>query len=454
MTTNGSVDYDTLVLDDRIHSRVYNDQQIFADEMERVFHRGWVFVGHASEIPEPGDYRLAWVGRYPIIMVRGADGEVRLLSNRCRHRANTVCQLGRGNARFFRCDYHGWMYRNDGSLASVSYPEGYDRSFDKADFGLIPLPRMDTYRGFVFGSIAPDGISLADHLGHARAQIDLFCDLSPLGEIDARGGIHKYSYRGNWKLQIENSMDGYHPNFVHKSFFGMLGRKGIKTQTRHFGGSSIAVARDFGHGHVMLDYRECNRTGQVLNVVQGGEKYRAAMESRYGAARANEVINSGGTHLLIFPNLVMIGVQLRVIRPLAPDHTEVYLYPTLLKGVEPELNQWRLRGHESFFGPAGFGAPDDLEMFERMQVGFQNDLDPWLILSRGMHRERREADGTRVGHVTDEVTQRGIWREWHRVMTGRPDDLHAVQAQTTDAPIDGQTADVSTTDAPPLLAAD
>lgn len=442
MTTNGSVDYDTLVLEDRIHSRVYTDQQIFADEMERVFHRGWVFVGHSSEIPEPGDYRLAWVGRYPIIMVRGADGEVRLLSNRCRHRANTVCQLERGNARFFRCDYHGWMYRNDGSLASVSYPEGYDSSFRKADFGLIPLPRMASYRGFVFGSIAPEGISLADHLGPASAQIDNFCDLSPLGEIDARGGIHKYSYRGNWKLQIENSMDGYHPNFVHKSFFGMLGRKGVKTPTRHFGGSSIAVTRDFGHGHVMLDYRECNRTGQVLNVVLGGEKYRAAMEARYGAARASEIIGSGGTHLLVFPNLVMIGVQLRVIRPIAPDHTEVYLYPTLLEGVDPELNQWRLRGHESFFGPAGFGAPDDLEMFERMQVGFQNDLDPWLILSRGMHRERREADGTRVGHVTDEVTQRGIWREWRRVMTGRPDELHAAQ------PADTRTVET------PLLAVD
>ena len=105
----------------------------------------------------------------------------------------------------------------------------------------------------------------------------------------------------------------------------------------------------------------------------------------------------------------------------------MYLYPTLLKGVEPEMNQWRLRGHESFFGPAGFGAPDDLEMFERMQIGFRNDLDPWLILARGMHRERREPDGTRVGHVTDEVTQRGIWREWKRVMTGRTDETDSVE---------------------------
>ena len=419
MAVTQAVDYDALVREDRVHSRVYTDPQVFEDEMERIFHRGWVFVGHASEIPNAGDYRLAWVGRYPIIMARGEDGQVRLLSNRCRHRANTVCQIERGNTRFFRCDYHGWMYRNDGSLASVSYPDAYDSSFRKEDFGLVPLPRMASYRGFVFGSIAPDGISLTEHLGKAAEQIDFFVDLSPEGEIDARGGIHKYGYRGNWKLQVENSMDGYHPNFVHKTYFGLMSRKGVAAPTRHFGGSSIAVTRDFGHGHVMLDYRECNREGQLLSVAPGAEKYRAAMVARYGEARAKELLNAGGTHLLVFPNLIMIGVQLRVVRPIGPAETEVYLYPTLLKGVEPEMNGWRLRGHENFFGPAGFGAPDDIEMFERIQVGLRNELDPWLVLSRGLSRERREADGTRVGHVTDEVTQRGIWREWKRVMTGR-----------------------------------
>jgi phenylpropionate dioxygenase-like ring-hydroxylating dioxygenase large terminal subunit len=427
MATNDAVNYDALVREDRVHSRVYTDPRVFDDEMERIFHRGWVFVGHASEIPKPGDYRLAWVGRYPIIMVRGDDGEVKLLSNRCRHRAATVCQIERGNTRFFRCDYHGWMYRNNGDLASVSYPDGYDRSFRKEDYGLIPLPRMQSYRGFVFGSIAASGMNLREYLGKATEQIDLFADLSPEGEIDARGGIHKYSYRGNWKLQIENSMDGYHPNFVHKTFFGMLKRKGMQNPTAHFGGRSIAVTRDFGHGHVMLDYRECNRKAPILSVAPGASEYKETMVARYGVDRAAEIISSGGTHLLVFPNLVMIGVQLRVVRPISADETEVYLYPTLLKGVAPELNQWRLRGHESFFGPAGFGAPDDLEMFERLQTGLKNDLDPWLILARGMNRERRDPDGTRVGHVTDEVTQRGIFREWKRAMTGREDESEQLE---------------------------
>jgi phenylpropionate dioxygenase-like ring-hydroxylating dioxygenase large terminal subunit len=427
MAANDAVNYDALVREDRVHSRVYTDARVFEDEMERIFHRGWVFVGHASEIPKPGDYRLAWVGRYPIIMVRDDDGEVKLLSNRCRHRANTVCQIERGNTRFFRCDYHGWMYRNNGDLASVSYPDGYDRSFRKEDFGLIPIPRIESYRGFVFASIAPSGMSLKDYLGKAAEQIDLFVDLSPEGEIDARGGIHKYNYRGNWKLQIENSMDGYHPNFVHKNFFSLLKRKGMKNPTAHFGGRSIAVTRDFGHGHVMLDYRECNRNAPILSVTPGAKEYKDTMVARYGVERATEIINSGGTHLLVFPNLVMIGVQLRVVRPISADETEVYLYPTLLKGVAPEVNQFRLRGHEVFFGPAGFGAPDDLEMFERLQLGLKNELDPWLILSRGLERERREADGTRVGHVTDEVTQRGIFREWKRVMTGREAESELVE---------------------------
>jgi hypothetical protein len=201
----------------------------------------------------------------------------------------------------------------------------------------------------------------------------------------------------------------------------------MQNPTAHFGGRSIAVTRDFGHGHVMLDYRECNRKAPILSVAPGASEYKDTMVARYGADRAAEIISSSGTHLLVFPNLVMIGVQLRVVRPISADETEVYLYPTLLKGVAPELNQWRLRGHESFFGPAGFGAPDDLEMFERLQTGLKNDLDPWLILARGMNREHRDPDGTRVGHVTDEVTQRGIFREWKRVMTGREDESEQLE---------------------------
>jgi len=127
----------------------------------------------------------------------------------------------------------------------------------------------------------------------------------------------------------------------------------------------------------------------------------------------------------VFPNLILIGVQIRVVRPIKVDQTEVFLYPTLLSGAPHELNVARLRGHEAFYGPAGGGATDDLEMFERNQIGLSARVDPWLILSRGRQQEYHAADRTIVGQITDEVTQRGIWRQWKKVMSQGADDAPA-----------------------------
>ncbi|HEV8713340.1 MAG TPA: aromatic ring-hydroxylating dioxygenase subunit alpha [Candidatus Binatia bacterium] len=420
-TTQARIDYDALVKEDRVHGSVYADPQIFADEMEKIFHRGWVYVGHAGEVPEPGDFRLKKIGQQSVIMVRGEDGQVRLLMNRCRHRANTVCQTERGNAKMFRCAYHGWTYRNNGDLSAVTYQDGYDESFRKEDYGLSPVPRMDMYRGFIFGSLSPAGITLDEYLGQpVKEQLDLFVDLSPEGELDVTAGVHKYGYRGNWKFQLENGMDGYHPNFVHQTFFtAVQKRTGMKLDL--FTSHSTGLTRDLGNGHVMLDSREYNKTNShllraALPTTPGGQDYREAMLQRYGRERAEEILIAGGTHMLVFPNLILIGVQIRVVQPISTDETQVFLYPTLLKGVAPGMNVARLRGHESFFGPAGKGAVDDLEMFERNQAGLSARVDPWLLLARGRQRERRDGDGTIVAQMTDEVTQRGIWRQWKKMM--------------------------------------
>ena len=420
--TRPKIDYRILIKRDRIHTSLYTDPDILTDEFDRIFHRGWVYVGHAGEIPHSGDFRLKKIGRQPIIMARDENGQVRLLFNRCRHRGSTVCQLEAGNAKTFRCAYHGWTYRNNGELAGVPYQEGYGGSLRKEEFGLVPVPRMELYRGFIFGSLSPAGITLDDHLGDpAKEQIDLFVDLSPENEIQVRAGVHKFDYAANWKFQLENAMDSYHPNFTHQTFLDMIQEQtGVRPDV--FNGNSAGESRDLGNGHVMLDYRRYNREyaeriRSVLPTTPADDAYRARMISRYGAARTAEILNAGGTHALIFPNLILIGVQIRVPQPVTVDHTEVTLYPTTLKGVSAELNSVRLRGHEAFFGPAGMGQPDDVEMFARMQQGIQADAEPWVLISRGMHRERRDDDGTLVGHATDEVTLRGIWSHYLKVMS-------------------------------------
>jgi len=173
---------------------------------------------------------------------------------------------------------------------------------------------------------------------------------------------------------------------------------------------------------VMIDFRPYNKANgsrlrAIIPTTTSGQAYREALVARHGQARAEELLTAGGTHLLVFPNLILIGVQIRVVRPVKIDETEVFLYPTLLTGAPSELNVARLRDHEAFYGPAGGGATDDLEMFERNQIGLSAQVDPWLLLARGRHQEYQDVDGTVVGQITDEVTQRGIWRQWKKVMS-------------------------------------
>jgi phenylpropionate dioxygenase-like ring-hydroxylating dioxygenase large terminal subunit len=428
MLSRNGLDYESLVKEDRVHISLYTNPAIFTDEMDKIFHRGWVYVGHRGEIPNPGDFRLKRIGRQPVIMVRDQQGEVHLLLNRCRHRGATVCQREQGNTRSFRCMYHGWTYLLNGDLSGVPSMDGYGEGFKREDLGLVKVPRVGEHRGFIFASLSPAGIALDAHLGRAKEEIDLFAGMSNADEVEVVSGVHKYSYQGNWKLAAENSMDGYHPSIVHASFAQALMDKITHVPTpeqqrvdRNFA-AFRGNAKDLGNGHVMLDYRmriydplNGDPAPEVKAVTPEGEARLSNLDRRFGADKAANMLREGGTHTFIFPNLILIGVQMRVLQPLSVDRTEVCLYPTLLKWLAPEVNAIRLRSHEAFFGSASFGGPDDSEIFERIQDGCAVELEPWQLMSRGLHRERHE-DGMIVGDLSDETTQRGIWRQWKKIM--------------------------------------
>ncbi|MBI3245804.1 MAG: Rieske 2Fe-2S domain-containing protein [Deltaproteobacteria bacterium] len=429
MKPQHDIDYEALVKEDRIHISLYTDPAVFSDEMDKIFHRGWVYVGHEGEVPHPGDFRLKRIGRQPVIMVRDQDGTVQLLLNRCRHRGATVCQEKQGNTRSFRCMYHGWTYQLSGELSGVPSADAYGDDFKREELGLVKVPRVAAYRGFIFGSLSPAGITLEEHLGRAAAELDLFVGLSEADAVEVVSGTHQYSYRGNWKLAAENSMDGYHPMITHASFGQALMDKIQNSPSPEqqradrdfssFRGATI----DLGNGHVMLDYKmriydslNGDPTPAVRAITPEGQAHFEELTRRFGHHRAANMLREGGTHTFIFPNLILIGIQMRVLQPLRADYTEVCLYPTLLKWLAPEVNTIRLRSHEAFFGSASFGGPDDSEIFERIQDGCAVQLEPWQLLARGLHRERHE-DGMIVGDMADEVTQRGIWRQWKKVMT-------------------------------------
>jgi len=380
---------DKLVQPERVHRRVYTDPSLFNGELNRIFSTAWIYVAHESELGQPGDFKTTSVGQLPVIVTRGDDNEIRVMFNRCTHRAATVCQEESGNARTFRCGYHGWTFRNNGQLTNPTFANGYSgTTFDAAAFGLVKLPRVDSYRGFVFASIAASGPALSAYLGEARGYLDYILDCSPSGRIVVDSGVHRYRYPGNWKLQCENGVDGYHPSFVHNAYITDV----PPAARAAFGGASDGVSASLGNGHSMLDTRPA-----VAKTTAQADKERH------------------GINLLIFPNLQLIANQIRVIRPVAVDETEVDVYPYLLEGSTDEANTARLRAHEDFYGPAGGGGPDDVEIFRRVSEGLKIDAVPWVYFMRGLGREVSNG-AIRSGHVTDEQPQRGFYARWLDLM--------------------------------------
>ncbi|MGH7960348.1 MAG: aromatic ring-hydroxylating oxygenase subunit alpha, partial [Candidatus Binatia bacterium] len=218
--------WDDLVQPDRVHRSLYTDPAIFELEMRKIFGGAWVYLGHESEIPKPNDFLTRRLGLRPIILTRDSTGRVHVLFNRCSHRSATVCREAQGSARYFTCGYHGWVYSNTGELTLAPLQEAYGPTFDRSRYHLARVPLLETYRGFIFGTLNPEAPSLHDHLGYARELLDQWLDRSPTGEVAVRSATHKFVMRANWKLTYDNAGDGYHPGFSHQSLLMIAKRYG------------------------------------------------------------------------------------------------------------------------------------------------------------------------------------------------------------------------------------
>src|SRR6185437_3040209 len=169
----------------RVHRQIYSDPAIFDLEMQRIFGQAWIYIGHESQVKNPGDYFSTQIGRRPVVMVRDESGEVRVIHNQCAHRGAMVVATEKGNAPEFTCCYHGWTYHLDGTLKAVPLNNGYPSDFDPSNpkTSMRRVPRVKSYRGFVFASEATDGPSLEDSLGEMLSSLDDMIDRAPDGEI-------------------------------------------------------------------------------------------------------------------------------------------------------------------------------------------------------------------------------------------------------------------------------
>ncbi len=414
--------FDAFVKEDAAHRRLYTDPEIFAEEMRRIFGRTWVFVGHESEIPNPGDFKTFDIAGQPIIVSRHTDGQVHVVFNRCMHRGAVVCEFQSGNTSHFRCPYHAWVYQTNGALALVPNRELFGSDFDVADYGLIPLPRVDSYGGFIFASLSPTGISLDEHLGRAKHYIDVFLHRSPLGKVQATKPL-KYEFRGNWKFQMENMSDNYHAVYVHASALAAT-RTAAPAPNGSVNGfvQSIGpnekdekrIERSFGHGHGMLDYQGSRF---ILSQPERHPTYFEALAESRGEERAR-VLAETDIHVMVYPNLILHTNynHYRVVRPLAVNHTEINTYPCKLVGAPDDLNTALINASAVHVSPAGRIQVDDLEVFGRVQQGLSVEAAEWVLFKMHGLDEHVNEDGELECRFLSEMIPRGYYREWSRLM--------------------------------------
>lgn len=414
-----TADYAELVRDDRVLTPMYNDPGIFDEEMDRIFKKTWVWVAHASDVAAPNSFKASYVGREPVIVTRDKRGDLHVLLNRCRHRAASICERKKGRASVFVCPYHGWSYDPDGRLRKVPYEAGYTEPLDAGEYSLVSL-RVAEYNGLIFASFNHQIQPLEQFLGSARKWIDLFMKQGAGFGVKTLGE-HKFRFPGNWKIQLENTTDAYHFPIVHKTFLDSL-----DTETENVfdvlgqGG----WVEDLGNGHSVMV--------MIPDLIDLEDNLDAPIPDRF-ADLAKELADEGypddqvrrivravggsGFNLNLFPNMACSMAFFRVLRPVAVDATEITHVAIGMDGGPEAGNRARLRIHEHFQGPMGFGTPDDAEGWERVQRGARAGETLWIMLNRGVDAPAgRPEPGHNAGDVSAETGMRAAYQMWKRMM--------------------------------------
>ena len=411
------------------HRSALTSDALHRAELKQIFWRTWLYLGHESEIPEPGDYVRRTVAKRPLFFLRGREtGELRVFANSCTHRGATICRRDRGNAKSFQCFYHAWTFDTEGRLIGVPDEEAYGPHWDRSRYGLVPVPRWESYRGFIFVSFDPEVEDLSSYLAGARDYLDNLVDASAVASsvlgggngksgtqpLEVLRGTHAYGIKANWKLLVENSFDGYHLGPTHATYFQFLKDQNVDVSP------STGTMKLLGNGHAVIEYTgSWGRPVAKWNKAFGDDAkpqldaIRARLEAEMGedGLRMAEL----NRNLFIYPNLFVMdnnATALRVIEPTATDYMDVTQHELAPRNEDPTVRRVRLESYVTFAGPGGLATPDDVEALESCQAGASSGVE-WSILSRGYFDEEPRMSG--------ELQMRQFWRRWHdQLLAGEP----------------------------------
>jgi phenylpropionate dioxygenase-like ring-hydroxylating dioxygenase large terminal subunit len=425
-----------LVQHDRVHRSCYTDEAIFQQELKHIFYKTWIYAGHVSQIREPGDYVGFMIGRQPMLLVRGGQGEINVLCNRCPHRGAMLCNEHKGNTGgLFTCSYHAWQFGLDGRLAAQPSPDGYkDTRLRKGDpaADMKSAGRVSSYRGFIFASLSATGPNLDEWLGDGCRAFDDMCDRAPDGEVEIVNSCFRIVQNNNWKIFLENQLDAVHASITHISAAKAATdtEQEIKEETgedapsfyKYISSLSTPLSRwatletrAYSYGHCLLGGYIGLRPTDPDTV-----SYENLMRKRYGEVKAEEILSRDVHHMLIYPCLSVQPAfqQLRAVRPLGPDKTLTELWHFRLKGAPEPIYRRALAYYNLINSPSTLVNADDLINFWRCQEGLTADeAGEWVSFHRNAGQDI-SADGvTKSINGLSEMPMREMFRAWSKYMT-------------------------------------
>ena len=424
-----------------LHRKIYTDPDIFDLEMDRIWGGSWIFIGHQSQVPNPGDYISLNYGRLPVVMVRDKELNVHVLHNRCGHKGTKLVDKRSGHLNAFRCCYHGWTYALDGTLAAVPNMKGYEGTgFDRFDprYNMQKLARYDNYRGFVFASMNASAPDLKTWMGGAATVMDNLCDRSPEGEVEVAGGVLRYEHECNWKLFLENLNDTMHPMIVHKSvvdaaneYIATLPEDSDRREEAEIippFGASYEVFESTGITGFRYGHHYDGGETSIHSEYSVDPDYEKAMLAAYGPERTKEILTYNTHNTLYYPSLTIKSAiqNIRVVRPIAVDRTIIETWSFRLKGAPESLLHRTLLYSRLINSNGSMVGPDDLTAYFRVQKGLESTGNDWIEMHRNFGQD--EDRGDRLVNVgTSDLDMRTQYAAWKEYMT---DELN-----TSDTPV-------------------
>lgn len=426
--------YDDIINLDKgtIGREIFSNKDIYQQELERVFTRAWLFVGHESQIPNPGDYFTSRMGAESVILTRDKKRNVHVFLNSCRHRGMKVCQYDHGNTQLFTCPYHSWTYSTEGKLFGVPQFNTIYEGLDKEEWSLIEVAKLAIYKGTVWATWDKDAPDFLTYLGGAKTHLDLALDARDgrEGGSEVLFGVHKWIIPCNWKFAAENFLGDTYHNVSHRSvdLIGIgpsaeVGVPGRRDNELEFA-QHIWVNFPPGHGvHSAIAPENAQFVNTFQNNPVVAEYFRHCYEERKRrlGAEKNRLVPLVGT---IYPNTSFHGQQPRGIcvwHPHGPDSTEAWRFFLVDADAPQEVKDFLRAYYMRYSGPAGMTEQDDMENWNYATAGSRGVIAQRYPYNYQQSFGKVMNDGPVEGNVSLQVSEenaRQFYRRWRDYMNG------------------------------------